>query len=41
VTSFIRSNFTNAQIEQKTWLDCVLMVLVGDFASEALDFNDL
>lgn len=39
--SFIRSNFTNAQIEVKTWLPCVLMVLVGNFAKEALDFLGL
>ena len=41
VASFIRSSFTNAQIEAKQWLDCVLIVLVGDLANEALDFNDL
>ena len=40
--SFSRSSFTNAQIEEKTWFDCVLTVLVGDFFSnEALDFNRL
>ncbi len=41
VVIFIRSSFTKAQIEAKTWFDCVLMVLVGDFAKEALLFNDL
>ncbi len=39
--SFIRSSFTNAQIEAKTWLPCVLMVLVGDLASAAFTFKRL
>ncbi len=40
LASFSRSSFTNAQIEEKTWLVCVLTVLAGDFSNEALDFND-
>ncbi len=41
VAIFSRSSFTNAQIEAKMWLLWVLIVLVGDLANEALDFNDL
>jgi len=41
VAIFIRSSFTKAWIEAKKWLLCVLAALVGELASEALDFNDL